>query len=358
MRRGITLSVVSVLLVLLALAPVAGAGERDPWVGERGERREEMEEMAEAEILGHLAGEELKQVNRYWETHLRRCPMDALESAQYSIAELHLQRRNPQAAAAALETLLKGTEKPELRSTTHLNLGEICRRHVHNTEAAAKHYRQVTGPRRHHARHYMLAMLIEAGNATHAVKILEGLIARAKEKGEKLALLHQVAALYRRFDMPDQALAIYQQITRDFTPADIATMRKAAAHEANAMLDRMARHQRGEQWDLAERLEWALHQRLRDLRLARRTDEFEAFRVAVEKGLRELEARERRRDDDERGEDRGRRRGPDDAGREDARERRGRDERRERDGERGERERDGERHKKGRRDGDRERGEF
>jgi tetratricopeptide (TPR) repeat protein len=298
MARRSFVAVASVALALL-LTPAARAGEPEPWGGEEPERQREMEEMAEAAMLGHLDPEERAEVDRYWATHLRRCPMDAIQSAQYAIAEIQLQQRNPKAAVAALQKVVGGEAPAHLRHVTHLNIAEIARRHLRDAETAVTHYRKVGGSLRHFARHYMLGMLLERGKTTEAAKILEQLVAVADEPGEKLALLHEVAALYKRAGMPDRALAAYQRITKEFAPADIKKMREAAALEAQRLLREM--HERGEREDGrgAERAERRLHERARDLRLGRRTDEFEAFRAAMEEGFRRLERRGREEEERE-----------------------------------------------------------
>jgi hypothetical protein len=277
---------------------LAVAGEREGWEPEAEHRRREMEEMADGAILGHVRGEERAEVERYWDTHLRRVPMDAIAAAHYSIAEIQLRKENPKAAAAALAKLLDGEPDPELASATRFSLGEIARRHLKDPEAAAKHYTRVQGLYRHHARHYLLAMLADAGRAAEAAQLLEGLAAKAQEKGEKLALLQQLAAFCRRAGMEDRALEAYGRITEEFTPADLAKLREAAAAEAEALVDRMRALAQAERGHEVERLERQIHQRARDLRLAGRAEEFQAFTAALERRFQqfdqEREDRERR----------------------------------------------------------------
>lgn len=311
------------LLAALSLAAAALAGEPDPWATERDQdERERMEELADAEARGDVEDELRLELDRYWATHLRRCPMNAIESARYSAAEIRLRQGNAKDAVRTLERALTDETPAELRNVTHLNLAEIHRRRLRDVDAAAKHYAKVSGPLRHLARSYMLRMLTEAGKTDQAVKTLKRLADEAKEKGEKLALLHRLAAFYKRQDAPEQALAVYERITKEFTPDDIRQMRQAAVREAEATIQRIIQLQQQEHPDDAERLERQIHLRARDLRLAGRHDELKAFERAADAGFRrlrrlleELEAREeeaerRERDDDD--EPRRRRERPDD----------------------------------------------
>jgi hypothetical protein len=264
-----------------------------------------MEAMADAAARGELAGEELEEVNRYWAVHLRRSEMNALESARYSAAELHLQQDAPQKAIAVLAKLLDDKVHPELAHLTRFNLAEIYRRRLQDVARAAEQYRQVGGAHRHRARHYMLQMLVDAGRPEDAAKAAVDWVTEATEKGEKLGFLHRLAALYKRAEMPDKALAVYERIAKDFTPDDIKAMQKARAQEAMDTFQRIIQLHQRDRWDLAERLERDLHRRAQELRLANRWDELRAFRAAMEEGFRKLERHEEemeRREREEEGE--------------------------------------------------------
>jgi hypothetical protein len=263
-----------------------------------------MKAMADAAARGELAGEELEEVNRYWATHLRRGEMNAIESARYSAAELHLQQDAPDQATAVLKKLLDGEVRPELAHLTRFNLAEIYRRRLQDVARAAEQYRQVGGQYRHRARHYMLQMLVEAGRPEEAAKAAADWLAKAKDKGERLGLLHRLAALYKRADMPQKALDVYERIAKEFTAADIQAMQKARAREVQETFQRMVELRKRDRWDLAERLERGLHRRARELMLANRWDEFRAFRAAMEQGFQKLERHEEEMERRERGRDR------------------------------------------------------
>ncbi|HPD13930.1 MAG TPA: hypothetical protein PLE19_03230 [Planctomycetota bacterium] len=295
----------SAVAVALAFTPgPSPAGEADPWAGENDETREKMEELAEEEITGRLDDEQRDMVHKYWASHLRRCAMDGVDSARYSIAELKLQRGDAKGAVAALGEIAASTANAEVRSLAHLNLGEIHRRHLNDADGAVKHYLQVAGVQRHMARHCLLRMCDEMGKADVAAKAVEAILPGVKEKGEKLALLHQLAALYRRLNQADQALATYERIAKEFTAADAREMREAAVREVREAVDKMiALRQRDRDGDdeAAERIAEQLEARRRELRLARRMDELKAFEEAMEQGeakLRKAEEQRERREEE------------------------------------------------------------
>ena len=292
------------LAVALLLPAFALAGEPRGWEGEEHERRQAMEEMADGIILGQVRGEERAEVERYWATHLRQAPMDAVAAAHYNIAEIQLGRGDAKAAAAALGKVLQGEPGEELASITHFNLAEIARRHLKDSDLAAKHYALVKGAYRYHALHYLLGSLIEAGRGAEAAQIVEKLVAQSQETGEKLALLQRLAALYRRAGKADEALKTYERITQDFKPADLKGLRDAAAEQAEALVGRLRALAEAEPGPEVQRLERQIHLRARELRLAGRAEEFEAFRTALERQFREFheqrEAHDRERGAEER----------------------------------------------------------
>lgn len=299
--------VLSLAACALTLVPAASrAGEADPWAGEDDETRERMEELAEEEITGQLDDEQRDMVHKYWASHLRRCAMDGVDSARYSIAELKLQKGDAKGAVAALQETAANTANAEVRSLTFLNLGELHRRHLNDADGAIKHYLQVTGVRRHLARYCLLRMCDEMGKADAAGKAVEAILPTITEKGEKLALLHQLAALYKRLNVPDQALATYERIAKEFTPADAKEMRDAARREVQEAIDKMiALRQRDRDGDdeAAEQIEERLEARRRELRLARRMDELTVFEEALEQGEAKLRKAEEEREQRERREE-------------------------------------------------------
>lgn len=274
-----------VLLAALILGPGAlaqeGAGG-DPWVGAEGEPPDPVDLPDEPE-----AGPDGQPA---LPTRLFRCRMDGLESARYSIAELKLQRGDVKAAIADLLGILETTKREELRDVTNLNLGELHGRWLRDHEAATRHYQAVSGILRHAAHRRLLALLARAGKADEAAKATDAQIAKANEKGEKLALLHRLALAFRRHNLPDRALAIYDRITKEFTPEDLRQMREAAEREVAAAIEKIRRLQAAEREEEVERvLDFLNNRRPQELRAAGRWDELAAFEKARDDGLARLE---------------------------------------------------------------------
>ncbi len=223
-------------------------------------------------------------------TRLFRCRMDALESARYSIAELKLQRGDAKAAVADLLAVLEATKREELRDITNVNLGELQGRWLRDHDAATKHYQAVTGILRHAAHRRLIALLARAGKADAAAQVTDAQMAKANEKGEKLALLHRLALVFRRHNLPDRALAVYDRITKEFTPDDLRQMREAAEREVAAAIEKVRRLQAAEREAEAEKvMEFLSERRPAELRAAGRWDELAAFEIARDEGLAKLE---------------------------------------------------------------------
>jgi len=302
-RRSLLPPFWGVLLASCFHAALLLGGEPDPWAPGPRHGRERMEELADAEARGETGPEERLELRAYWANHLRRGEVNALESARYSAAELHLQLGDPKAAIAELTKVLAEAQNQVVSDLTHFNLAEVHRRRLNDTDSAVKHYRLVGGDLSDRARRFMVAMLAERGKPDEAAKLLEADIAAAKEKGEKLVLLHRLAALYCGSNLLENALAIYQRITKEFTPDDLKQMREAAAKEASAAIDQMIAFRDQGRGDEMERFQRRLDRRARQLRGAGRWDEFRAFMQAMQQGhqrLRQheeqLELRERERD--------------------------------------------------------------
>jgi len=295
----------AILIAALGLAApcVAGAGEGegDRWAGEPRQLRHRMEQLAEAEARGELGAEERDQLRRYWAAHLHRSgSLNAVESAHYSIAELRLERSEPEAALAELVHVLAAAESDDVRHLTHLNLGQIYRLSLNDAAKATEHFDRVAGPLRHKASNYKLAMLEEMGKHAEAATLLDKQIAETKEQGEKLALLHRLAALCRRQRLTEKALAAYKRITTEFTPEAVAAMHQAHQAEVAASFRRLLDLQAQGAGDEAEQVMRGLHRRAEALRFAGRWDEARAYQQAMHKGFRAMQKLHRERERQER----------------------------------------------------------
>jgi tetratricopeptide (TPR) repeat protein len=282
-RRGVV-RLLGWLALACVPAPGAAAVElgEDPWIEEGGRgyvRRMDMDD-EEGEDTPQRAGEAQKQ--------LFRCPMNGLESAQYSAAELLLQRGDIKGAIAAVENVLAKTESEPLRDVTHFNLAKLNRR-IGNLTETAKHYREVKGPLRYAASKRLLDLLTQAGRPDEAEKITDEFLAKAKQKGEKLAGLHRLAQTFQHRKMPDRALAVYQRIAKEFTPEDMKQMLRDIEKEVDTTLDRIRKQEPGNPREEDEKIRKYRQDRTEELQAAGRWDEVTALEKAVERACRRLE---------------------------------------------------------------------
>jgi tetratricopeptide (TPR) repeat protein len=295
-------SLAALLLAGSLLGPLAYAREDlggDPWAGDNENAPDE------ADLEAEIPDEDVPPVEPPppGAGQLHRCRMNGLESAHYSIAELLAQRGDPKGAIAALQDVLAKTQNDTVRDTTHLNVADLHRR-MGDIETASKHYREVAGILRHKAAKRLLSMLAEAGKADEMAKATDELIAKSKEKGEKLALLHRLALAYKRHRMPDRSLAVYQRITKDFTPDDLKQILEAIEKEVEGLFQKMRKLEEHNDPEALEELNQRLQEgRPRELRAAGRWDELRAFEKARDRGFRRQEQLEREREErEERGE--------------------------------------------------------
>jgi len=301
-RHAVRAAIAFLLFGLLAPAVQAQEPGFDPWAGGPEGRRDPIDALDEEEEMQRWRGG--PEGPDYFATHLYRCRMNALDSAQYSIAELLLQRGDAKGAIATLEAVLPGTQDEFLRGLTQFNIAEIYRRRLLDADSAAACYRKVEGPLRHKASQRLLNILADQGKADEAAKATEELLAKAREKGEKLALLHRLAAVYKSHKMPDRALAVYQRIAKEFTPDDLKEMTQAIEQEVGAAIERIRAAERGREPADVERLQRQLHEgRPRELRAAGRWDEFFAYQRALQRGFRQMQQMDREAEAREQAED-------------------------------------------------------
>ena len=280
------------LAACVACTAHAQAADLDPW---HHDAPGQWEGYILADLVDHIAAADPAAELVLW-----RCRMNGLESAQYSLADHALRRGDAKGAIALLTQVATTTSTPDVRSITHYNLAEIARRRLRDAAAARAHYAQVKGLLRHHAHSHSVGMLIETGKLDEAAKAAEATIAKANSKGARLALLHALARAYARYEMPDRAAAVYQRITKEFSPKDIQAILAAATTagtDAARKIWRLTDLGQDED-DLWETL---VEQHLDELRAAGRWDEYHAFETAAVSTWNQLCRDEENGDHDPRG---------------------------------------------------------
>lgn len=259
---------------------------------------------------GQVEPEQERWLEQYLKENLLRSPsLNAIESAHYAVAEIYLRRQDHAKCAERLRKVVEeaGERQDEAVWISHLNIANVCRRHLGDMQRALKEYKLVKGGWAAYAERELLGTYEEMGKLEDAIKILDGQYKAAAEKGEKLALLRRIAELYLRNDEEGKAIAAYDRIAKEFSAKDIVEMKKSAAEFVKKNADKViALHEVGKH-DEAERLTMETRRRLGTLKAQGRTDEAESMEKAmraamerIEQWHRERRGRDRRddRDDD------------------------------------------------------------
>jgi len=275
---------------------------------DRGEERER-EHMVRAVVQGHEFGPEaVRFARQYLRNHIFRPELDMGQSAYYSIAEIYLERGEPEKAAAKLRELATQIREPdEVLWITLFNVAQISRYRLKDTEGAVKAYSQVEGVLQPLAQAEMIDLLLEAGDGARAATLLGERLKGTQEIGERLALLNELGRIYRRAGMDVEAIKTFEELAESATPEKMAGLRRDAEAEVVAAFREIRRLQREGRWEEAEKQHLSLRRRLGRFMLQRRLDEAQAMRREIERQEREMRAfheereraeRERRRDGD------------------------------------------------------------
>ena len=278
-------------------APAERVGQREPGRARQMQadwfQRRVMERIENGEPVGP---EEERWIERYLMDHLLRVPsMDALDSAHYAAAEIHLARSDYAKCLERLDKVLASFDdrQDETAWVTHLNIANICRRRTGDMQRAIREYKLVQGIWAGFAQRELLRTLEEMGQLDEAVNLLVGQYDAAKEKGERLALLQRVAELYERNEEMEKAIAVYDRITTEFTRADIEALKKAAAQYVSDNVEAVVALREAGRFEEAQRLIGETHRRLATLRSQGRQDEARAMEAVLPQAIEKLERWER-----------------------------------------------------------------
>lgn len=264
--------------------------------GEGGEMQERLHRIAM--MGGPVEPGDEAWLEQYLTTHLLRAPdLDAVTSAHYSVAEIYMRRGDHRKAVTRLEQALKSLGNAESESVwlTHLNLANIARNNLGDMAQGAQAYKKVKGRWAAYAQRRLLDVLAGAGKLDEAVAVLEAQVKGAADQGEKLALLRQMAQLYARHKEDEKAIAAYDRIAKEFQPADIAAMQKAARTYVEEKAKLILEFMQARRFEDVERTRMEVQQYEMKLRMQGRTDELRTFHEAMRRAHRKMEARERER---------------------------------------------------------------
>jgi tetratricopeptide (TPR) repeat protein len=275
-----------VLCLAIAWCVPAGAEE---------EPGEELQEIRERVDRGEpLDPEQLELFERFARDHLIRVPCHTLEEARFSLAQLQVKAGRGAQAVKTLEALAAATKDPDVKSAALYDVGRVYRHALRDTKSAAEAFRKVTGRFRHQAQRDLLRMYRQAGQSGNAIEFLQSAAAATKDKGEKLALLRQLAELCKKEGRLEDAMAAYRQITEQFTEKDVQGLREGAGKRVRDAFAEARQLQERERWPEADRRIQRVRIWMGQLAAAGRLDEFRAAERELHQAWRELEERERR----------------------------------------------------------------
>jgi len=283
----------SVLCVaLLAAIAVPAFGEEGP--------PENLARLLKEADRGELLGpEQLRAIERYAGGHLFRAPCDVLEDARFSLAQLQVKAGRGEEAIQTLTKLMKETKSAEVKSAALYDIGKVYHVSLNDTKSAAQAFEKVTGRFQPMARRALLRMYEQVGQPGKAIAFLQAAVAESKEKGEKLALLRQLAEFCERAGRTEAAIGAYRQITQEFTDKDIEAMKTAAANRVEDAFEKYLARQRAGDWPGVQKIMRETKSWMTQLAAAGRTDEFQAARRELERGWRKVQEAERKRDEAE-----------------------------------------------------------
>jgi len=294
MRRS--LLVAAVVLTAWCAAFAADDDEREP--------PEDLRELLQRLDRGEPIGPEgLRALERFAPRHLVRARCNALEDARFSIAQLQVKAGRGEDAVKTLKALAEKTKNPHVRSAALYNIGRVYRVVLGDWQKAADAFANVSGRFSSLARRDLVRMLTEVGKPLKAIEFLQAAVAKADDKGEKLALLRQLAGLCKRADRLDDAIATYRRITEEFTEKDIKGLAEAAAKRVRDTFKKVLRLHKEDRHEQAEQVMWELRGWMGRLAADNRLDELRAAGRELDKCHREAEKREREEEEAERRED-------------------------------------------------------
>jgi len=244
----------------------------------------------------------LQIIDRFAKDHLFRVPCNVLEDSRFSLAQLQLRTGEGEQALETLQKLAAATKSDDVRSAAMYDIGRVHQVGLKDVDSAAGVYAKVTGRFRSMALRSLVLMYVEAGQAAKAVALLKDQAAKAKDKGEKLALLRRLGQIARHAGDNDAAIAAYKQISDEFTEQDIEAIRAAAAKRARDTFAKAIEHRKAGRWREAEQTIRGLRGWAAQLLVAGRADEFHAVRQEHERHEQAMDELERRHEEEEEGE--------------------------------------------------------
>ena len=143
--------------------------------------------------------------------------LNAVDRARYAIAGILIKQAKYEEAVEELQRVIEKNADPNTRSATRLRIGHIYIQHMNDPESAIEQYQQVTGRWQSEAVRALVRASEESGDVQRAGDLLEGVAAEAKDPGQKVEVLNQLAEFYQRHDENDKAVAALRRIVESVT---------------------------------------------------------------------------------------------------------------------------------------------
>ena len=163
---------------------------------------------------------------------------NAVDQARFQIAGLLVEQKKYEDAIGELLKTAEESPDPICGGAAHISAGNVFRQGLKETDKAIEQYREVKGKLADLATRYMVETYQEANKPEEAVKLLEDILAKTQEPGQKVRLWNMMAEVYRRSGQPDRAIEALRKITESIGYDDAEAMRKGWVDE-EAQFDKM-----------------------------------------------------------------------------------------------------------------------
>ena len=187
---------------------------------------------------------------------------NAVDQARFQIAALLVEQKKFEDAVGELLKMTEESPDETAQAAARLSAGNIFRQCIKDYDKAIEQFREVKGKLTDVATKLIVEAYQEAGKPEEAVKVLEDILAKAQDPGQKVRLLNMIADVYRRSGKPDKAVETLRKVTETVTYDDAEAMRRGWTEE-EAQLDK-------------------LEAKIQDLRAAGRNEEANELQKQVE----------------------------------------------------------------------------
>jgi len=157
--------------------------------------------------------------------------LNFIDAAYFQVAELQVGKKEYQQAVAALEKLIEKSPDPFAKSLAHLNLAELYRKELGNSDKAVAEYKKVTGELALDAQQRLAQLFEELDKVDEAVEQFESLVKGSTDLIQKALAYRNLAELLARNGRSEEAIAVLQRLIQSLDYSDAAKISKALLAE-------------------------------------------------------------------------------------------------------------------------------